>query len=233
MRLRAAATGGRDPWSSEMVERCRIKLLMGALATILLPGLPSCAWPNYEGSPPRGYPSSYYDYWYYPDQSIYFHIDTGWYYYRDRGRWWRVRRLPPHFHLNQRRRRLLILRDGKPWQRHDEHRRKYPPSPKPRHGLRPEQKPYSPTLRRPPKVRRNGEHDFAPKRAPAPRTPRDRDLRLKRVPSPSVRRERDSQPKPEPPPKHRYDRERDRGRREKNIQPSQKRQKQPLLPPED
>lgn len=233
-----------------MVERSRIKLLIGAPASVILPSLPGCPWQGYEGLPPRGYPSSYYDYWYYPDQSVYFHVYTGWHYYRDHGRWWRARRLPPHIRLNRRRRRFLILRDGKPWQRHDEHYRRPTPSPRPRSRLRPEPKPYSHPRPSSPRVRRDRERDFTPRRAPAPSIPRCRGLRLKSVPSPSVRREHDSRLKrrsspsgirrqrdshttPALPPKQRYDRGSDGNRRDRNIRSRQKQQNKGRWPPED
>ncbi|MCK5273337.1 MAG: hypothetical protein KAR37_01720, partial [Alphaproteobacteria bacterium] len=65
-----------------MVERSRIRLLTGALASVLLPGLSGCAWPPYEGPPSRGYPAHYYDYYYYPHEDVYYHIYTDHYYYR-------------------------------------------------------------------------------------------------------------------------------------------------------
>ena len=110
-----------------MVERSRIRLLTGALASVFLPGLAGCVVAPHPGPPPRGYPPHYYDYYYYPYASVYFHIYTGHYYYHDHGRWRRVRRLPPHIRLDRRRRYPLKIREKEPWRRHDEHRRQYPP----------------------------------------------------------------------------------------------------------
>ncbi len=256
-----------------MVERSRIRLLTGALASVLLPGLSGCAWPPYEG-PPRGYaphrydyyyyphedvyyhiytdhyyyrdgpvwwhsqrlpdhirldsgyrvwlriwddkpwrrhhkhrrkypppprPNHYYDYWYYPHRRVYFHIYTGWYFYHHRGSWRRVRRLPSHMRLDWRRRHLLNIRERKPWQRHDEHRRKYPPSAEPRRSPRLEP-------------------------APQPRKRRTPDIRRGRPPA---------SPEPPPPPKHRRDRERDRKERDHNIRRHKEYRKKPLWPPRD
>jgi len=37
-----------------MAERSKIELLIGALASGILPSLPGCAWQGYVGPPPRG-----------------------------------------------------------------------------------------------------------------------------------------------------------------------------------
>lgn len=111
-----------------MVERSRIRLLVGGLASVVLPGLPGCIGPPYDGPPPPR-PHYHPDYYYYPYADVYFHLYTGWYFYRDRNVWHRVRRLPPRIHLDPRRRHSLRIPEGKPWRRHDEHRRKYPARP--------------------------------------------------------------------------------------------------------
>jgi len=113
-----------------MVERARIRFLAGALAAALLPGLSGCAGPPYEGPPPRRYPPYYYDYYYYPEVDVYFHIYSGHYWYRDGPYWRRVQRLPPHIHLYPRHRVQLRIPVEPPYERHDEHRRKYPPPPR-------------------------------------------------------------------------------------------------------
>jgi hypothetical protein len=91
---------GRIPGRLKMVERSRIRLLSGALASILLPGLSGCVWPPYEGSPLRGYPGHYYDYYYYPHEEVYYHIYTDRYYYRDGPVWWHSRRPPDYIRLD-------------------------------------------------------------------------------------------------------------------------------------
>ena len=115
-----------------MVERTRIRLLAGALAAAVLPGLPGCVGPPYAGPPPRGYPPWYDDYYYYPHVGVYFHIYSGHYWYRHGPRWRRVRRLPPHIRLHPRHRVHLRVPGEHPYRRHDEHRRRYPPPPEPR-----------------------------------------------------------------------------------------------------
>ncbi len=116
-----------------MVERTRIRLLAGALAAAVLPGLSGCAGPPYAGPPPPPrYPPYYYDYYYYPHVDVYFHIYSGYYWYPDGRYWRRVRTLPPHIYLYPRYRVLLRVPDEHPYKHHDAHRRKYPPPPKPR-----------------------------------------------------------------------------------------------------
>jgi len=116
-----------------MSERNRIGLLLGVAASVALWG---CGPVYYDAPPPRPYPPYYYDYYYYPYADVYFHIYTGWYYYRDRGRWVHARRLPSHIHLDGRQRFLLKIPEKEPWRRNEEHRRTYVPS-TPRHDDRP------------------------------------------------------------------------------------------------
>lgn len=110
-----------------MVERSRIRILTGALAAAILPSLSGCVGPPYEGPPPAYYPPWYYDYYYYPHVDVYFHIYSGYYWYRDGRSWRRVRRLPPHIRLHPRQRVPLRIPDERPYLHHDEHRRRYPP----------------------------------------------------------------------------------------------------------
>jgi hypothetical protein len=110
-----------------MVERSRIRFLTAALASLATLGLPACS-ERYYGAPPRSYPPHHYDYYYYPDVDVYFHIYSGWYYYRDHRHWRRVRRLPHHIHLRPHHRHRLRIWDSEPWYRHEEHRRRYAPS---------------------------------------------------------------------------------------------------------
>lgn len=124
-------TAVRVPGRWKLVERSRIRLLTGVLASVVLSGLSGCNWPPYQGPPARPYPpyhSGYYDYYYYPYSEVYFHLYSGWYYYRDHGRWLRARQPPPHIHLDQRHRHRLSIHEKTPWQRHDAHRRQYPPA---------------------------------------------------------------------------------------------------------
>jgi hypothetical protein len=170
-----------------MVERSRIRLLAGAAASLLLPGLSGCGETPCKGPPPSYrpyyayppyyypsyyYPFYYYDYYYYPYWRVYFHIYSGWYYYHDHDHWRRARRLPPHIHLDKRHRRLLRIRDRKPWLRHDEHRRKYPPPPEPTARPRPE--PAPPRPREEPAPPRPREEPAPRRRRTEPEPPRPR-----------------------------------------------------------
>lgn len=109
-----------------MERRKLIGLLGGACVAAISPGLAGCYGPAPYG-PPDPWPPQYYDYYYYPHVDVYFHIYTGWYYYRSGSVWWRVRRLPPHIHLDHRYRRPIVIRDDLPYRRHPQHRKTYPP----------------------------------------------------------------------------------------------------------
>jgi hypothetical protein len=58
---------------------------------------------------------------------VYFHIYTGWYYYRSGGIWWRTRTLPPQVHLDPRYRKRIVVRNEPPYRRPPEPREAYPP----------------------------------------------------------------------------------------------------------
>ena len=83
--------------------------------------------PVRHGPPPYapGPPSYYYDYYYYPDVSVYFHLYSGHYWYRDRGAWINTRILPPHIHLDHRVRRPIVIRDPRPYARWHRHREEF------------------------------------------------------------------------------------------------------------
>jgi hypothetical protein len=111
-----------------MKRRRLIECLGGAVAITLIPGLSACTYtPGYVAPVPQPYPPYYYDYYYYPHVGVYFHIYTGYYYYRDGHAWRRTRKLPKHFYLDQRHRRKIIVPDEKPYTRYPKHRREYPP----------------------------------------------------------------------------------------------------------
>lgn len=209
---------------------------MGALASVVVSGLAGCDWPAYEGPPSHPYPPyyyGYYDYYYYPYSEVYFHVYSGWYYYRDHGRWLRVRHLPPHIHLDQRHRHRLIIRDKTPWQRHEEHRRQYPPTtgyrreygpaeratPRPRGGFEPERRPS-------PGIRRGGDRDrglgYAPSggtshAAPPRRTETPRRTERRVSPAEPRRSVSPAGPRASPPREQRREWERDRGERNRDI----------------
>jgi len=72
--------------------------------------------PTYTAS---GY---YYDYYYYPYTSVYFHISTGEYYYRTDGSWHRSRTLPRNIYIDPRDRVKLRISDPKPYAHNSERR---------------------------------------------------------------------------------------------------------------
>jgi len=84
--------------------------------------------------------AAYYDYYYYPEQNVYFDVYLGLYYYHDYDRGWiSVRYLPPHIHLTYNRRHSLKFRHHEPWRenhayKHDHRFR----DPTPRHERRDE-----------------------------------------------------------------------------------------------
>ena len=215
-----------------MVERSRIRLLTGALASVLLPGLSGCVSRPYEGPPSRGHPPHYYDYYYYPHREVYYHVYTGHYYYYDGSIWLYSRRLPDHIRLDTGHRVRLKIRDDKPWHRHQEHRRKYPPPPEHRRGRRepmpqrPERRTPSPAEprrgkqparreeRRLPSEHRRGRLPSRPEKLVPPAEPRHG--------KPTARRE--GRPSP---PEHRRDREREREEREHNISRHEEIRKKP------
>ncbi len=109
-----------------MHRRQFLRLLSGKAAVALGFGLAGCTdygdYPSRRVSP---HPDSYYEYYYYPDVNVYFHIHTGFYYYHHGGVWHRSRRLPSHFRLKRHHRRRLYIRGPRPHDRNREHRREY------------------------------------------------------------------------------------------------------------
>ena len=103
-----------------------VTLLTGAISI----GLSACS-NNYSGatvvqSSARYYP---YDYYYYPNYSVYFHISTGYYHYYDGRSWIKVRTLPPRYILNSSDRVRLVINSDRPYIAHNKHRTTYTPRP--------------------------------------------------------------------------------------------------------
>lgn len=108
-------------------------VVMGlALASVSLAG---CTY-SYYGEPGyvRHEPVHYYDYYYYPSVGVYFHVYSGYYYYRRGSAWVRVKRLPSYIHLNQHDRRTIRSKDYRPYLKYDQHRKQYPPRGKQENG---------------------------------------------------------------------------------------------------
>ena len=120
----------------------RSKILIGALACLFVGGLNGC-YGVYHGGPPV-YRSAYYHhpyhYYYYPSTSVYFHLSSGDYYYVQDKHWVRVRTLPSHLYLHRHDRVGLWMDLDKPYKRHDEHMRKYKPSPRYTHHRQEDQR---------------------------------------------------------------------------------------------
>lgn len=108
-----------------MERRKFVGLIGAAAAAAFAPGLTAC-----YGPPPYGRPQPVpprYEYYYYPQADVYFHIYTGWYYYRSDGIWWRSRHLPLNIRLSPRYRRLVVVKEAPPYRRYPQHRESYPP----------------------------------------------------------------------------------------------------------
>lgn len=82
---------------------------------------------DYYGAPPTYRTANYYpyDYYYYPRVSVYFHITSGYYYYRDGATWVRVRTLPSRFLLDSRNRVKVRVNSDKPYISHNAHKERY------------------------------------------------------------------------------------------------------------
>ncbi len=104
------------------------------LVALLLAVGSGCAYSPYYAERPYERPDHYYDYYYYPHASVYFHLYSGYYYYPDGSRWIRTRVLPSHIHIDQRVRRPLVVRDDKPYLKHQEHAAQYRTNRHPRSG---------------------------------------------------------------------------------------------------
>lgn len=110
------------------LKRIRVWQLLLVMASVIAAA--GCATHYREGQPAYG--SSYYDdpydYYYYPDSRVYFNISSGYYYYPDRDRWYRVRELPPRYHLDNRGRVPLRIATDKPYSMQHDHQKKFRPN---------------------------------------------------------------------------------------------------------
>lgn len=104
-------------------------------------GLTGCTVQSHRVySPPPNQVHTWYpqDYFYYPGVRVYFHIHSGYYWYHDRGRWHRSRRLPPYLAVVHRDRVRIRVDSHEPWRHHQEHVRRYPPPMAPRENRHPD-----------------------------------------------------------------------------------------------
>lgn len=96
--------------------------------------LSACAYDAYYpgpySSPPAAHhPVHYYDYHYYPGAGVYFHLYSGYYYYRSGGAWVRFSILPPLIHIDSRDRIQLRIWSDKPYTHYRTHSERYHPYP--------------------------------------------------------------------------------------------------------
>jgi len=110
-------------------------LWRAVLGAVLLTGVIGCTAYYHDGSPvyTSAYHHSPYHYLYYPNTSVYFHISSGHYYYRDRDHWNRVKKLPPSHHIDRRDRVHLWIDADRPYSSHNDHHKKYRPKPHYKH----------------------------------------------------------------------------------------------------
>lgn len=113
-----------------MVEKhatgARIALTTVVMVTaIALAGCATRAGPDRHYSHYRTPAPVWYDYYYYPDQQVYFEISSGYYWLHDHDRWQRVRYLPSHLRLHEHERVHIRLDTDRPHRHAAEHRERY------------------------------------------------------------------------------------------------------------
>lgn len=114
-----------------------LRLATGAALLVSVAGLVGCNGAVYYREPPPhapayGYPWQPYDYFYYPSVGVYFHIPSGYYYYREGRVWRRTQWLPPRIVILPRERVHVRIKDQEPWRHNKEFKERYRPTPKPK-----------------------------------------------------------------------------------------------------
>lgn len=112
----------------------RAVAVVATLLTAVVTLAAGCAYETYRPGPYTRSPVQYrpmytYDYHYYPSAQVYFHVYSGYYYYRPYDAWLRVRTLPPHIYLGPSERIHLRIWSAPPYIQHDIHRKRYRPHP--------------------------------------------------------------------------------------------------------
>jgi hypothetical protein len=102
-----------------MHKRQFFRLLSGCMAAALTSTMTGCD--VYYAYPPH----PRYNYYYYPDVDVYYHIYTGYYFYIVDGAWIRSRTLPRHIFLRPAYRRQLFIEEPTPYARNREHRQRF------------------------------------------------------------------------------------------------------------
>lgn len=109
-----------------MDRRDFLRISLVSFVGLLGAGLGGCtSYPHGPSHRERRPPRRDYEYYYYPEANVYFHIVTGYYYFPYHGRWYRSQTLPSHFHLTRRYRKRIFIEEARPYQRNHEHREKY------------------------------------------------------------------------------------------------------------
>ena len=68
------------------------------------------------------------DYYYYPKSRVYYNQASGHYYYPERNKWKRIKKLPSRYRLNHKERvKVKVKSKDRPYLRHNEHRTRYAP----------------------------------------------------------------------------------------------------------
>ena len=99
----------------------RRQITISVAAALLILGAVACTHaPIHDDSPQH-----HYDYYYYPHVGVYFHLYSGDYYYSEGPTWRRVRILPSHIYLDHRVRRVVVIKEPKPYKRHKAHRKSH------------------------------------------------------------------------------------------------------------
>lgn len=91
------------------------------LSVILGLGLNACV----HRGPPLPHAPLLHDFYFYPGVGVYYHIDSGYYYYLDGTVWVKVKVLPPRIRIGPRNRVHLRHKTLTPYKKHSKHRKKY------------------------------------------------------------------------------------------------------------
>jgi hypothetical protein len=109
-------------------------LVLSLLCAVAVSMLVGCYIQGPPPPPPPGPPpppvAVGYDYWYYPDEEVYFYPATGVYFWFGGGGWRSGPHLPPTFVLHDR--VSVRLNSARPYEHHEEMRARYPHRGRPR-----------------------------------------------------------------------------------------------------
>ena len=104
------------------------KVVVAAAGALVVLGSVSCShYSPPSHAPAHGYRWHAHDYYYYPGVHVYYHIYTGYYYYRSSDVWVKVKVLPRHILIGRRDRVKIRVKGKNPHSLHEEHRHRYEP----------------------------------------------------------------------------------------------------------